>query len=536
MNIKYVIMSVLLLTTFTSCGDFLKEYSTDQRYCETPEDLNMLLIGEGYVKTNSIGSLYSQETMTKSNLESVTNAPNFPWLHVLDDDSEEFAVDYVDTNKGTPLYMFGGLHNWGADPFRNILNTQWKDVMWEKMYKLIGAVNSIIFQGEELKDKEKTDVEKDLLNHVIGEAYFLRAYYYYYLTNIYGLPYRKATASTDFSVPLKTTEVIEDKYFTRATNQQVYAQIWDDLCKADGYLANYSSTSVIRANIGAVKTLKSRIALYMENYQEALDATDGFENWNYKLTDLTHFDMSSNFIGRSVPEMIFTMGGPIVPAVFIDDHLSDWNGDDNRASSFKASTDLIDSYQPNDLRYKAFFRKSTTNKVPLPEKYKTWADYNSKETVSDIFIIRYAEVYLNRAEAQAMLGLTEEARQTLQSLRSKRQTNSSISDIPTSAKELIDFIRAERRRELCFEGQRWFDLRRYSVNSKYPLPEIFCIKHPAYTYDATSNIHHLAGFYQLNAYDQDQAAWVIPIPNATIEFNRGSLTNLVRPVRDMIKQ
>ena len=44
MNIKYIIISALLLATFTSCGDFLEEYSTDQRYCETPEDLNMLLI------------------------------------------------------------------------------------------------------------------------------------------------------------------------------------------------------------------------------------------------------------------------------------------------------------------------------------------------------------------------------------------------------------------------------------------------------------------------------------------------------------
>ena len=90
----------------------------------------------------------------------------------------------------------------------------------------------------------------------------------------------------------------------------------------------------------------------------------------------------------------------------------------------------------------------------------------------------------------------------------------------------------------CAGARRGYRMRfcRYSVNSKYPLPENFCIKHPAYTYDAASNMHHLAGYYQLNAYDKDQAAWVIPIPNATIEFNRGSLTNLVRPTRDMIKQ
>lgn len=37
--------------------------------------------------------------------------------------------------------------------------------------------------------------------------------------------------------------------------------------------------------------------------------------------------------------------------------------------------------------------------------------------------------------------------------------------------DLVNLIRDERRRELCFEGHRWFDLRRYAVNPKYPLTD-----------------------------------------------------------------
>ena len=37
-----------------------------------------------------------------------------------------------------------------------------------------------------------------------------------------------------------------------------------------------------------------------------------------------------------------------------------------------------------------------------------------------------------------------------------------------SGEELVRFIREERRRELCLEGHRWFDLRRYKVAEKYP--------------------------------------------------------------------
>ena len=37
-----------------------------------------------------------------------------------------------------------------------------------------------------------------------------------------------------------------------------------------------------------------------------------------------------------------------------------------------------------------------------------------------------------------------------------------------TGEKLVEEIRLERRRELCFEGHRWFDLRRYAVCEKYP--------------------------------------------------------------------
>ncbi|MFC3355557.1 RagB/SusD family nutrient uptake outer membrane protein [Sphingobacterium zeae] len=103
--------------------------------------------------------------------------------------------------------------------------------------------------------------------------------------------------------------------------------------------------------------------------------------------------------------------------------------------------------------------------------------------------------------------------------------------IPQSNAALVDFIRQERRRELCFEGHRWFDLRRYAVNSRYPLPASFTIKHPAYNYDAQSNAYTRAGYYVLQGVQQDAPCWQVPIPKYAIEFNRGELTNPVRPVR-----
>jgi hypothetical protein len=197
---------------------------------------------------------------------------------------------------------------------------------------------------------------------------------------------------------------------------------------------------------------------------------------------------------------------------------------------------LQDNFKPTDLRREFFFRNSSKNKAPLPNKYFPQPDdYNFQDMASDIFTIRYAEVLLNRAEALAMLNQNEQARATLQQLREKRLTDAQLADIPTDNEKLVEFIRTERRMELCFEGHRWFDLRRYAVNSRYPLAEDFAITHPAYSYDAVSNTYYHIGDYRLGAFKYDQAAWMMPIPSATITFNEGTLTNLLRQTRTIIK-
>ena len=148
-----------------------------------------------------------------------------------------------------------------------------------------------------------------------------------------------------------------------------------------------------------------------------------------------------------------------------------------------------------------------------------------------MFLLRLAEVVLNKAEAQVMLGKNSEAAQTINSLRTKRFAVANAA--PTDGNQLVNFIRDERRRELCFEGHRWFDLRRYAVNSKYPLSSDYTITHPAYAYNESKGTAEQVGYYVLESYQKDQAAWVIPVPDETINFNRGEIQNLVRKTREM---
>lgn len=520
----FVLLTCLLL--LSSCSKFLEEYTTDEKYASTTADLESLMIGEAFMNNVSI-YVYSQATMSDLTSESSVFAP---WLHVMDDDSEVFVADNVETSQATPLYMFSGFHNWSQTPAVDILNSTWEETAWRKLYKRIGALNAIIFQAAKLTDSSKSDLQ---LKHIRGEAYFLRGYYYFMLQNIYGSPYRKSTAATDEGVPVKISEKIDDKYFSRDNNDKVYSQIIADLNEAATYLEDYNPDNGIRVGIAAVKALQSRVYLYTEQYDKTLAATKDVEMMGYNLTDLNQYVEGNNFIYRTSGENIFTMGSYVIPGIFMNDSLSPYSGNDNRVSAFKASGDLMNSYDTADLRRVTFFSRATKSRAWLPNKYRTWNIYNDPAQVSCIFSFRYAEVVLNRAEALAMMGADGDAWAELQQLRMKRFKNASADQPPPSNGALVDFIRAERRRELCFEGHRWFDLRRYAVNTKYPLPSTFTIKHPVYSYDAQSNTHTPVGYYVLKSIAEDGACWQVPIPNYAIEFNRGSLTNPIRTVRQI---
>lgn len=110
----------------------------------------------------------------------------------------------------------------------------------------------------------------------------------------------------------------------------------------------------------------------------------------------------------------------------------------------------------------------------------------------------------------------------MHSFLATRYRTGGVPDIATkTGKDLVNFIRNERRLELCFEGHRWFDLRRYSVSPKYP--ETKPIRHEVRVKD--SGIAY--GYYELEAYPN--GGWVLPIPTYELQFTDGNMVNNERP-------
>ena len=159
--------------------------------------------------------------------------------------------------------------------------------------------------------------------------------------------------------------------------------------------------------------------------------------------------------------------------------------------------------------------------IYIPRKVRASMPSEEFSFVSDNFTFRLSEAYLNLAEALAMTGREGEARNVLEKLMKKRIVD--LAPITESGESLIRLIRKERRREFCFEGQRWFDLRRYAVSPKYP--ELKEIMHGVYQ-SAMASLKPgvYDGSYTLKPYGQDNA-WVLPIPDYEIIFDRGAMVD-----------
>ena len=501
------------------CSDFLEEYSPDKSYVRGYSDLDELLVGEAYMTCYNYGMYFGM------GYNYYGDYAYWPYVHYMADETEMMTSSTMMSGGQLGHQYLFGYYCWQEDVTRDFAgNVRWDDTKdWETLYKSINITNtvlSLIDEQEAITDEDKMEVKR-----IKGEAYFLRGAYYFTLTNLYGQPYAPSTASTELGVPIKLSEFVEDKIYTRASVQECYDQIVDDLLAAEECLKDVPEGDVTRAGYTATCLLLSRVYLYMQNYEEALKWAKVSVEKHSTLLDLNNFGKdTTDFLSLYSPETIFTMGThmltPNISGVY-----GEW----------KISDDLYNTYVEDDLRRDAFFCKGRynypDNGLVYAKTYYSDYRYGYENYISDNFLMRSAESYLNLAEAAACLGgeHTAEALEAYNTLRRNRFPEGYTDVTGLSGKDLVDSVRVERRRELCLEGHRWFDLRRYMVNEQYPFEKTLTNSYMLLEFDYSVFDYVLTesvGPYELPPHDP---AWTLPIPRSELDANYGMQDNVRGP-------
>ncbi len=515
--LKYIGIGVLAVGS-VGCSDFLDEYSQDLVVAKNVQHLDELLIGSVYLRSHKVEYGMSPGT--------------YGFVNLLDDDINTTGT--AEKGKvgsqawGRVLLPMFGYFAWQQDVRYNYGGTSYieDDGTWNTLYRHIAHANNIIDIIDEMP--RSTDDEKKQYHRVKGEAYFLRGQFYFALANLYGKAYDPETASADLCVPLKLTPHVEyDKskptQFSRASVQEVYNQVVADLLVAQEHLTISPQNArfrLHRASAEAASLLLSRVYLYMQDWEKAeIEARKVMSSPHFALTTIASFKPEEPFLKRGLTEIIFSQGANYVATSNLNFSLT------GAASDFCVTRNLYDLYDEYDVRKSTFFAiNGSTDSVRLTNKYQRGLELNH---ISDGWALRMAEAYLNAAEACAMQGGREnDANVVLSQLR--RERIHYYQDKTYSGEQLLQEIRNERRRELCFEGHRWFDLRRYAVNKQYPFS-----KEIVHTYNVFSDDNEFVTtlYYSLPAGDP---AYVFAIPKRALEFDKVPMPNNARDKRDAI--
>lgn len=479
-----VLMAACLMA---SCGDFLKETSQDEFEPKTIESYQELLNGEGYLTTATI--------------DPVTN--------VMTDDVDGIAIpsyasSYVYSEQNL---AYQSVYTWQPDMDAVLTNAKITGTYnsYQTLYKVVMTCNLTI---DAINGGTATGTE-DEHNQTLGEALALRAFAYFYLVNMYAKPYNTAGTTPDqlSGVPLVLEAAIKNEGPKRATVKAVYDQVTKDIEEACTLLDKEQNQSVglFRFNYVSAHLLASRIYLYMENWDKvithaetALKGAPALCNFNtYQLSRPTTPQNSTNGVmSKDFPETIFISGSHLG---VISQEAKPWN----------VSDDLMNSYGTSDLRKKMFFY--ATNMY-----YPYWmAKYGTSEQG---YTFRTSELYLNLAEAYAAkftagdAASGEKAIGYLNELRKNRYSDGEAFTL-TTPEALTGLCRSERRKELCFEFQRWFDLRRYGM------PEI---KHVWYDVSGIRTVYTLK---------KNDLGYTLPIPDAALTQNTNLTQNELAPKR-----
>lgn len=368
---------------------------------------------------------------------------------------------------------------------------------WQSLWANIAQANAII---NFLEARVGPNVDDEVLQNTIGEAYFMRATAYFYLVRLWGAVPIIENNLDYADNPLINTNRVEDVYelikrdYTKAT-EKLYEKIRG---------ANYASNANVSK--GSAKAMLAKVYLYLGDYPNAkLLAEEVINSGEFKLyggTELPSKTFADLFTypANNNEESIFALqwkgNADYGTASNCNTQFGISNGTISTSNAsyggvFAPSRDVMQLYEPSDLRRREtiMFPGAVYNEI----KAKIGSDFGplvvpaaneigGQQTGSAIkkycigiengavtgpidgwammnnntYIMRYAELLLIHAEAVLAGGASTSNTSALNSINAVRN-RAGLSSLSSFT---FNDLFAERRKELAFEGDYWFDLGR----------------------------------------------------------------------------
>jgi hypothetical protein len=354
----------------------------------------------------------------------------------------------------------GRYQNQGLNALNNHLNN------WEYAYAAINEINLL------LADLPLADISAEQASSTEGQIKTLRALFYFDLVRVFSYEPNMAPTpeANKGAVPLMLEGVLLQGDIVRnprATQAEVYAQIYADL--TDALTKVLPTGGPIYISQAMTNGLFAKVALYNQDWVNAeFYATEALKTAPALATNATYVNgwrVATN--PESIFEVTFTNASENIGV------------NESVQSAFTTRVSLLTDklggygavvptatfyglYPANDIRRNLYQNGVSRSGTIVLESTKFMGKTGTLY-MDNIPVMRTSELYLIRAEARAKQGVSRES-DALADVNVIAERAGLLKYVGLTGSALTDAIELQRRLELAFEGDRWFDLKRKGRN------------------------------------------------------------------------
>lgn len=320
--------------------------------------------------------------------------------------------------------------------------------IWSGFYEVIARANFI------LNAIPSIDLTESRKNSINAEARFMRAFAYSEMIKVWG------------GVPIveqAVTDASELNLDSRASEEELFDFIISDLQYAETNLSTSNpamglGSKPYRASSLSATALLARVYLESGDYVNgAQKAAEVIESEAYSLSQ----DFGEIFNNSANSEMILVLDFSNTDS----NSLSTSSDPSISGQKFYVSEELAALFEEMAMEgdSRAAASVSKAGNINRVQKY-----FRSSTSDDDVPLIRFAEMHLIQAEAQARQGGLSSAPDAsvlegINIIRNRADLPSlTLADLSTNA-EALEEILLQRRLEFAFEGHRFVDLKRFGL-------------------------------------------------------------------------
>lgn len=396
------------------------------------------------------------------------------------------AVMWFTDANGLDMVSEDNGYNWAGnnlDFSDRVKTSREAQIVWNQMYSIIYAANNVV-------NSISMDTEDNGSKYYLAQGLATRAYSYFVLAQLYQFNYvENKTAACVPLITNKNSNQAALEGMARASVEEVYTQILTDINDAVTLLKAANTAGIQRADkryisLAVAYGIRARINLTMQNWTAAAaDANDAItEATAESIAPASIADVSKPTFSDVTEKnwmwgIIISETDRVVTSGIVNwiSHMGSLNyGYANFSGGMQINKKLYNTIPASDVRKNWWLATDSTSSILTATqqewmktyKYRAYTqvkfapyanEVGTSTNANDIPLMRIEEMYLIKAEAEAMSG--GDGKTTLENFI-KTYRDAEYVCAATGAEEVRAEVIRHRRVELWGEGLSWFDLMR----------------------------------------------------------------------------